>query len=121
MKYFTIDEFRCHHCGHLPENGMNPVLLEKLDALRESVGLPIVVSSGYRCPEHNADVGGVWNSQHVKGNAADIYCPGLSVDTLADSAAILGFDGIGRYYRAEFVHLDCRDNGQSPNKYRWNG
>lgn len=119
MKYFTDAEFVCKHCGCLPEGGMNAVLLEKLDQLRERVGAPIIVTSGYRCPVHNANVGGVPNSQHVLGTAADIVCDAVSVNELADLAAEIGFDGIGRYYDDCFVHVDCRDNGNSPNYYRW--
>lgn len=119
MKYFTLDEFRCQHCGALPENGMNPVLLEKLDKLRELAGRPVIVTSGYRCPVHNAEVGGVPDSQHTKGNAADITCDGLTVDELADLAVQVGMDGIGRYYNQDFVHCDCRDDGNSPNYYQW--
>lgn len=100
---------------------MNPVLLDKLDQLRANIGVPIHVSCGYRCPEHNAAVGGVSNSQHIYGNAADIYTDDLSVDSLADAAAAVGFDGIGRYYDSQFVHVDVRDNGSSPNYYTWVG
>ena len=119
MKYFNLKEFSCKHCGQLPPQGMNKVLLEKLDLLRDRIGAPIIVTSGYRCPEHNAAVGGVSNSQHVQGNAADIVCNAVSVDELADVAAAIGFDGIGRYYSDGFVHVDCRDNGNSQNYYQW--
>lgn len=119
MKYFTLQEFACKHCEQLPPGGMNPVLLEKLDALRERIGAPIYISSGYRCPYHNAVVGGVSNSQHVLGNAADIICSAVSVEQLANEAAAVGFDGIGRYYYDGFVHVDVRDNGNSPNYYQW--
>lgn len=47
---------------------------EVLDPARERLGRPIIVNSGFRCPVHNAVVGGVYNSQHVKGEAADIRC-----------------------------------------------
>lgn len=119
MNYFSIDEFRCKHCGELPDGGMNQILLDKLDDMREKIGMPIIVSCGYRCPEHNAEVGGVANSQHIYGNAADIYVNGLSVDELADYCVAEGFDGIGRYYNSSFVHVDVRDNGESPNGYTW--
>lgn len=46
--------------------------LEKLDAIREEYGLPLYVTSGYRCPELNTKVGGKETSQHLKGQAADI-------------------------------------------------
>lgn len=121
MKYFDMHEFACHHCGQLPEGGMTPVLLEKLDELRERLGRPVIVSSGYRCPVHNRNVGGVSNSQHVRGTAADIYCPGVSVGELADMAAEIGFDAVGRYYGQGFVHVDCRDGGCRPGYYTWEG
>ena len=46
--------------------------MECLDQIREEYGLPLFVSSGYRCPELNRAVGGVKTSQHIKGQAADI-------------------------------------------------
>lgn len=46
--------------------------MEKLDAIREEYGLPLYVSSGYRCPDLNTKVGGKETSQHLKGQAADI-------------------------------------------------
>ena len=47
---------------------------EVLEPLRRSVGR-VIVTSGYRCQELNKAVGGVWNSQHLKGEAADIFVP----------------------------------------------
>jgi hypothetical protein len=46
---------------------------EVLQPLRDEIGEPIDISSGYRCPELNRIVGGVATSQHVKGEAADIH------------------------------------------------
>lgn len=119
MKYFDMSEFACKHCGQLPPNGMNPVLLERLDNLREMYGYPIYISSAYRCPTHNAEVGGVSNSQHVLGNAADIYVDGdyqSFYDLVLNSQL---FDGVGYYPDSQFVHVDVRDNGNNPNYYRW--
>ena len=47
-------------------------LMEYLDGIREEFGLPIVVTSGFRSPRLNREVGGAITSQHVKGQAADI-------------------------------------------------
>lgn len=47
---------------------------EVLESLRKRVGR-VIVTSGYRCQELNKAVGGVWNSQHLKGEAADIFVP----------------------------------------------
>lgn len=49
-----------------------------LDPLRIKYGQPIIVCSGYRCLKLNMAVGGAWNSQHIKGQAADIYCANRS-------------------------------------------
>jgi len=45
---------------------------EVLEPLRQHFGEPIIISSGYRCPELNRLVGGAPNSQHITGEAADI-------------------------------------------------
>ena len=50
-----------------------------LQPLRDSVGKPLVVSSGYRCPRLNRAIGGSATSQHMEGRAADIVC--FSLDT----------------------------------------
>ena len=50
-----------------------------LDPLRTAVGLPVKVNSGYRSPTLNRKIGGVPDSQHVDGMAADIQAPGMSV------------------------------------------
>ncbi len=109
-KYFTDDEFRCKcgKCEGLPRFGMHSRLLTVMDAIREKVGQPVIVTSGYRCPAHNAAVGGVPDSYHTQGIAADIYCDGVSVDSLAWIADECGADGIGRYYGQGFVHVDVR-------------
>ncbi len=50
-----------------------------LDPLREALGRPIRVNSGYRGPALNALIGGAKRSQHREGRAADIQAPGMSV------------------------------------------
>ena len=47
---------------------------EVLQPIRDKYGYPITITSGYRCPKLNAAVGGVKNSQHLTGEAADIKC-----------------------------------------------
>ena len=76
MKYFRKEEFlcRCGKCEMPAEVEANIVALVEnvLDPAREKFGKPITVNSGYRCPKYNAAVGGVANSQHMRGEAADI-------------------------------------------------
>lgn len=51
---------------------LHVLITECLDPIREKCGFPITVTSGYRCEKLNKKVGGVSNSQHVKGEAADL-------------------------------------------------
>lgn len=77
MKHFTERELRCRCCGQLPpsvRDNITSLVANILDPARDQLGAPIIVTSGYRCPAHNAAVGGVPNSQHLRGEAADIYC-----------------------------------------------
>ena len=113
-EHFDSDEFRCHHCGALPPGGIAPKLIQRLEALRRALGgREIVISSGYRCPEHNRQLrahghGTARRSQHLYGKAADVVVPGVPPAVVAERAeAVFGFvSGIGRY--RGFTHLDVR-------------
>ena len=75
MKYFKMSEFACRDGCEMPASARENIeaLVEAvLDPAREKFGKPIVVNSGYRCPKHNAAVGGVAASQHLRGEAADV-------------------------------------------------
>lgn len=82
MKYFTFHELTSSATAarlgidNTPtaEEAANiHALVENvLDPAREKYGCPIIVNSGYRCAKLNSIVGGVANSQHTKGEAADI-------------------------------------------------
>lgn len=77
MRYFKEKEFACKCCGQLPPLAKENIvaLVEAvLDQAREKLGMQVIVNSGYRCPVHNKAVGGVPNSQHMRGEAADICC-----------------------------------------------
>ena len=82
MRYFTISELLKSNTAlkHKLWNGapkeaeenLRALVDEVLDPLREAYGKPIRVNSGYRCPRLNNLVGGSPNSQHMRGEAADI-------------------------------------------------
>lgn len=117
-KYFSYDEVTCHCCGR---HGATPELLQFLDDVREATGGPLEISCAYRCPEHNAEVGGVPNSSHVRGLAADLIAnERVSVEQLARICEKLNADGVGRYYSDGFVHADIR-SGRIGDNYRWEG
>jgi zinc D-Ala-D-Ala carboxypeptidase len=64
-RYFTDQEL----------TGMVDDICFKLDRAREFFGNPIILTCGYRSPEHNAEIGGVPDSAHTKGMAADVQAP----------------------------------------------
>jgi len=107
ISHFTGD-LNCKHCGKVGPYAENySKLVAKLEKLRTAIGnKPIHVLSGYRCPTHNAEVGGATNSYHMQDMAADIYVDGMSVDQVATAAISVGFGGIGRYYDQQFTHVD---------------
>ena len=120
IRYFTRSEFKCkcggRYCdGYPAEIDMNMVKIA--DKIREKIGKPITINSGLRCKTHNANVGGVSNSQHLYGTAADLGCPiGCTPSQVASIAEeIMGnTGGIGIYSWG--IHIDTRST-----KSRWNG
>jgi uncharacterized protein YcbK (DUF882 family) len=111
-KYFHDYEFFCHHCGALPPGGIDAALLKVLDMAREDAGSPINVTSGYRCPAHNAAIGGASQSYHMRGMAADVFSNDLDVYRLKAilKAAMIrcGIAGGLQEYPDGFVHVDAR-------------
>ncbi|WP_349213696.1 D-Ala-D-Ala carboxypeptidase family metallohydrolase [Phascolarctobacterium faecium] len=108
-EHFDSSEFACKcGCGGLNNGaGVNPRLVQVLERMRQLCGSPLELSCAYRCPNHNAEVGGVWNSQHVYGIAADVQTPpGLTPEELLRVAEQAGADGIGLYTWG--VHVDVR-------------
>lgn len=84
-----------------------------LDPLREAVGRPIRVTSGYRGPALNARIGGSATSQHSHGQAADLQCPGLDVLELFKTVIRLGLPYDQLIYEAQsasvkWVHVSHR-------------
>ena len=92
--HFTLEEFersataaRLHIDNRVPAElvpNIKNLCEQVLEPLRERFGEPIYISSGYRCPQLNRAVGGVPNSQHTRGEAADIC--GLSPDSTSPEA-----------------------------------
>lgn len=81
IEYFKQEEFKCK-CGGKYCNGYPAEPDERMvriaDQLRKNLGVPITIVSGLRCKTWNAIQGGVANSQHMYGEAADIYARGVS-------------------------------------------
>ena len=119
LKYFTKKEFDCN-CGACQSKGntgenMDIDFLIKLDKARDLAGVPFKINSGYRCPEHNKNVGGIKTSSHtnIPCNAADISTKD-SVTRFKVLQALLevGFVRIG--IGESFIHCDTDTENKSP-------
>jgi len=103
-EHFWDWEFRCPCCGALKYDEKHIAILETVR--EECGGHPMLVLSGYRCPVHNAEVGGHPESYHLKGKAADIYIPAVHLLLVSAEAINCGEGGVGLYPVRGFVHLD---------------
>ena len=119
-KNFNKSEFECK-CGcEMPEDVMFEIqkLAAQLQTIRDFIRKPVKLTNAYRCPKHNKEVGGVSNSQHILGKAADIQIKDLdtaevykTIDNLTEQGHILQ-GGLGKYNT--FTHYDIRKT-----KARW--
>jgi len=115
---FTKAELNCK-CGcKTPANIEANLarLADELEKLRHLIGLPIQVSSGYRCPEWNRLCGGAPESQHQYGLAADVWVRGRTPGQIKKAAEFITafrLGGIGLY--RGWVHVDIRSGGPA----RW--
>ena len=106
-RYFSVEEMECKCCGGLPDDGIDERLQNVLDAMRERVGGPLILSCCYRCPQHNAEVGGVPNSQHVYGRAADVHIVEVPFDKEHLFEQILSPANLNRAYKAVMRNKGC--------------
>lgn len=110
-KHFKRSEFACNHCGKVK---LDNELLAVLELVRLKFNSPVIITSGYRCKEHNKTVGGAPNSKHIEGIAADIQVK------YVDASKVYKFlnetfpdcYGIGSY--SNWTHIDVRKS-----KARW--
>lgn len=108
IEYFAPEEFACKCgglCGGYPAQ-MAQTLVCVADRVRKALGTACIVSSGLRCRQHNANVGGVSNSRHLSGKAMDFRAVGK---TAAQVLAVVRAQPEIRYAYAidnQFVHMD---------------
>jgi len=104
-------ELMCHcygqYCQGLPEEGIDPLLIELITKIRGASEVPVYIVTGYRCPDYNWSIGGDQGSEHVKGTAADIWAPDMSIDELFELCDELNINGgVGKY--TKYIHIDVR-------------
>lgn len=123
-EHFAATEFGDAAAGVVP--AVSPELLTGLEDLRRLVNQwfpspsgkerPILITSGYRSPAHNAEVGGAGKSQHMTDPllGCDIVIPGVPLlESLRAVFQIPVFvrGGIGLYPHDGHIHVDVRPNG----------
>lgn len=117
--HFTLNEFTVSRYAesHGIDNSPNAEICKNLvrvaytlEIIRSELDAAILISSGYRCPELNAGVGGSKKSKHMQGLAADFtvvgYTPAKTVELIRD---MVGYDTLILEYD-RWVHLDLSSN-----------
>jgi len=109
-------EYECKHCHKLPASwsasggpDVYGQFFLDFEEIREEWGKPIIINSGYRCPEYNKKVGGEELSAHLWGLALDIS-PERPADPRALYRVILDIQPefrLGYYAKKGFIHMDC--------------
>lgn len=111
IKYFKRKEFKCK-CGNIYCNGYPAEPQEKLvmvaDRVREHFGAVATVSSGLRCKQHNANVGGVTNSRHLTGKAMDFCIKGKTASQVLEYVQKQPEIRYAYAIDSQFVHMDIQ-------------
>ena len=118
---FKRVEFRCK-CG-CKKNLIKQDFVDRLQRLRDRYARPMVITSGYRCPDHNITCSGTGTGPHTTGHAADILVSGRNTFDLVRYAIDAGFTGIGLMqhgpHNSRFIHLDDIKGGHLTRPTIW--
>lgn len=114
-KNFKLREFHCKDGSNLVK--IDSVLIDKLQKLRDRLGVPLTINSAFRTEAYNKKIKGSPKSQHIQGTAVDVSIRNIKmkIEDIAKIAESIGFTGIGLY--DTFIHLDVRP-GKSKFDYR---
>lgn len=115
-------QYRIMNIISTPEvrDAVKSLVANLLQPLRDKVGRPLNISSGYRNAELNAKVGGVATSQHCKGEAADVWCATLTPYQLARVVLENGIPYDQMILYPSFVHLSYRKDGEQRKQLLYN-
>lgn len=117
-QHFLATEFQCP-CSHpnCTNQRVSRELINRLESVRDAISTQLAITSGYRCPEYQADLKtkgyetAIGHSQHELGNAADLTLPGRSsvdLTTLLLPELKKSFKAIG--VGRSFIHVDLRSD-----------
>jgi predicted chitinase/uncharacterized membrane protein YeaQ/YmgE (transglycosylase-associated protein family) len=111
--HFTLGENLRNDPRRIPHDTtlQNNILtiMRELEKIRTDYGKPIIITSGYRPEQINRAVGGVSNSQHIRGTAVDI-CPAHGdVFEFQKWVDQHWYGALGWGAKKGFVHIDCRN------------
>lgn len=137
MKYFTISEMLYsptavkrgiwNGCSRTEEDNLTALVESVLDPARQRYGRAVHVSSGYRCKQLNSLIHGALESQHLRGEAADIYTDAGPQGNLELARVIIGlgrFDQLilenvpGTSLQPQWVHVSFSRNGRNRGEIR---
>lgn len=110
-RHFLACEFDCP-CPNCTETLIDPELVAGLERLRDDLGVPIRITSGYRCPAHQAELASFPRfqtakvSKHPEGKAADLQARGFTGPELEERARAVGFEAVG--VGGTWIHVDTR-------------
>jgi len=119
FKYFTDAELDCSHCQ---ESKMDGYFMEMIEALREEMGFPFVVTSAYRCRQHPVEAPKKLSGAHSTGQAMDIAVKGEDAYRLLSGALRANFTGVGVSQKgsSRFIHLDNIQSSEGrPRPWVW--
>ena len=100
---FSPREMACKGTGKLL---IDTDAMDKLQALRDILGKPLIITSAYRSPEHNRAVGGAKRSKHMESIAFDVRMDNHNPADFEVAARKAGFTGFGFYPKSGFMHID---------------
>lgn len=105
-KYFKVREFASKDGSQVVF--IDSYLVSILDILRNKVGKPVYINSGYRTPTRNKEVGGAKYSYHMRGMAADIRVEGMTARQIANKLNAIVPEECGIIVYKSWVHFDVR-------------
>ena len=122
-QFFSKKELQCRcgqYCGY--SCPMDADFIQRLDDLRERYGKSLIVTSGYRCPQHNSSVSSTGASgPHTTGKAIDFGVSRGDGHALLEIAMSMKFSGIGIAQKGSgrFIHLDDLTASETNNMRPW--